>query len=201
VLYNGVAQDPLDGVSMAYTFDSAGAEGQKSTQYFEILGSRGVYQDGWFACAFGPRRPWVAGTGDLVNWNPDEDVWELYNLKDDFSQAHDLAEKMPKKLQAMKDLFTMEATRNKVLPVGGAFYMTLHPEQMRASTLNGPSSRGKNASPNRWRPNFSAGFPRWQRLRRRFPRTPKGCSSVWGASPPASRSSWTKAPCTPNTTP
>ena len=61
---------------------------------------RGVYQDGWFACAFGPRAPWRRTSANIAEWNPDEDVWELYNLEEDFSQANDLAEAMPEKLQA-----------------------------------------------------------------------------------------------------
>ncbi|MEJ2661394.1 MAG: sulfatase-like hydrolase/transferase, partial [Desulfobacteraceae bacterium] len=175
VLYDGVAQDPLDGVSMASTFDAADAEEQKETQYFEILGSRGVYQNGWFACTFGPRRPWVAGAGDLANWNPDDDVWELYNLKEDFSQAHDLAEKMPKKLQAMKDLFTMEATRNKVLPVGGAFYMALHPEQMRASPLKEWTFfEGQTRIPESLAPKFISGFSTLATIEAQVPENAEG---------------------------
>jgi arylsulfatase A-like enzyme len=175
VLHDGVAQDSLDGVSMAYTFDSAGAEGQKSIQYFEILGSRGVYQDGWFACAFGPRRPWAAGVVDLMNWNPDDDVWELYNLKEDFSQAHDLAEKMPRKLQAMKDLFTMEATRNKVFPVGGAFYLALHPEEARASTLKEWTFfEGQKRIPESMAPKFLSGFSTLATIEAQVPKNAEG---------------------------
>jgi len=136
VLYNGVQQDEIDGVSLVYTFDSADVPEQKSPQYFEIMGSRGVYYDGWMASAFGPRKPWVADLSGLIGWDPDEDVWELYNLKEDFSQANDLAEEMPKKLQAMKDMFTMQATKNKVFPIGGGLYtVAYHPEERRASTL------------------------------------------------------------------
>jgi arylsulfatase A-like enzyme len=175
VLYNGVAQDPLDGVSMAYTFDNADAEEEKGAQYFEIFGSRGVYQDGWFACTFGPRRPWVAGMGDLANWDPDEDVWELYNLKEDFSQAHDLAEEMPKKLRAMKDLFTMEATKNKVFPVGGAFYMAFHPEQMRASTLKEWTFfEGQKRIPESLAPKFLSGFSTLATIEAQVPKNAEG---------------------------
>ena len=136
VLYNGVKQDDLDGSSMAYTFENPEAPEQKTPQYFEVMGSRGVYADGWFAGAFGPRKPWSIDFKGLIGWDPDKDVWELYNLKEDFSQAHDLAEAMPEKLQAMKDQFLMEATKNKVLPVGGGLYTAVyHPEERRASTL------------------------------------------------------------------
>ena len=133
---DGFEQDPLDGVSMAYSFDDAQAIGQKKVQYFDIYASRGVYQDGWFACAFGPREPWNRMGAKITEWNPDKDQWELYDLIKDFSQANDLAAAMPEKLQAMKDSFTMQATENKVFPVGGAFYTSaLHPEEIRSSTL------------------------------------------------------------------
>ena len=136
VLYNGVKQDLIDGASMAYTFESADAPEQKPPQYFEIMGSRGIYYNNWFAGAFGPKAPWLTDITGLMGWDPDEDVWELYNLKEDFSQAHDLAAEMPKKLQAMKDMFTMEATKNKVFPVGGGLYIPVyHQAEQRSSTL------------------------------------------------------------------
>lgn len=128
---NGVPQDPIDGMSMKYTFSDAAAKERKLTQYFEIYGSRGIYHDGWFAAAFGPRIPWVPGAPEgFKTWTPDKDRWELYNLHEDWSQAHDLANAMPEKLARMKDIFLVEATRNKVLPIGGAFWSTaaLHPE-------------------------------------------------------------------------
>jgi arylsulfatase A-like enzyme len=126
----GVPQDPIDGVSFAYTFDDPKAEGRLLTQYFEIMGSRAIYHDGWIACAFGPRPPWVPGIPPgIQEWTPDKDVWELYHLTDDWTQADDLAAKMPEKLAQMKELFLIEATKNKVLPVGGALWVPiLHPE-------------------------------------------------------------------------
>ena len=88
----GFAQDPIDGVSMAYTFADAKAPGRKHTQYFENNGSRGIYHDGWFAGTFGPLVPWdTAGSAErLKSWNANDDVWELYDLRSDFSQAVDL---------------------------------------------------------------------------------------------------------------
>jgi arylsulfatase A-like enzyme len=126
----GVPQDPIDGVSFAYTFADPKAEGRLLTQYFEIMGSRAIYHDGWMASAFGPRAPWVAGTPPgIQEWTPDKDVWELYHLAEDWTQANDLAAKMPEKLVQMKDLFLIEATKNKVLPVGGGLWVPLfHPE-------------------------------------------------------------------------
>ena len=127
---NGVPQDPIDGVSFAYSFDDPKAEGRLLTQYFEIMGSRAIYHDGWMACAIGPRLPWVPGTPPGIReWTPDKDVWELYHLAKDWTQANDLAAKMPEKLAQMKDLFLIEATKNKVLPIGGGLWVAvLHPE-------------------------------------------------------------------------
>ncbi len=133
---DGFEQMELDGVSMAYTFNDPAAPEQKLVQYFDIMGSRGIYHDGWFAAAFGPKKPWSTDISGLIGWDPDEDEWELYDLRNDFSQAHDLAEKMPKKLRALKDTFTVEATKNKVFPIGGGLYVpAFHPEEMRASRL------------------------------------------------------------------
>jgi arylsulfatase A-like enzyme len=127
---NGVPQDPIDGVSFAYTFDDPKAEGRLLTQYFEIMGSRAIYHDGWMACAFGPRTPWLPGLPPGIHeWTPDKDVWELYHMTEDWSQANDLAAKMPEKLAQMKDLFLIEATKNKALPIGGGLWVVaLHPE-------------------------------------------------------------------------
>ena len=120
---NGIPQDPFDGVSFASTFNNAKAPEVKYTQYFEIMGSRGIYHDGWFAGAFGPRAPWLPGLpkgvlgpkGELL-WNPDKDPWELYNLDEDWTQANDLAAKMPEKLAAMKDLFPWNLPRIRAFP-------------------------------------------------------------------------------------
>jgi arylsulfatase A-like enzyme len=127
---NGVPQDPIDGVSFAYSFSDPKAKGRLLTQYFEIMGSRAIYHDGWMASAFGPRIPWVPGTPPgIKEWTPDKDVWELYNLDADWSQANDLSATMPEKVSQMKELFAIEAARNKVLPIGGGLWVPLfHPE-------------------------------------------------------------------------
>jgi len=158
--YEGVAQEPMDGISFAYTFDNADAEEQKTTQYFEVMGSRGVYKDGWFAGTFGPRVPWSAKDSRLVGWDPNEDVWELYNLKEDFSQANDLAKKNPKKLQSMKETFLIEATKNKVFPIGGSLYaIAYHPEEIKASTLTEWNMyEGMTRIPEAMAPKFQSGF-------------------------------------------
>ena len=127
---SGIPQDPFDGISFAYTFGDASAKGRKLTQYFEIMGSRALYHDGWMASAFGPRAPWVPGTPPgICEWTPDKDRWELYNLEEDWTQANDLAAKMPEKLADMKDMFLIEAARNNVLPIGGGLWVpVIHPE-------------------------------------------------------------------------
>jgi arylsulfatase A-like enzyme len=127
---NGVPQDPIDGVSLAYTFDQADAAGRLRTQYFEIMGSRAIYQDGWMASAFGPRAPWIPGAPPGIrDWTPDQDTWELYDLEHDWTQAHDLAADMPDKLAQMRETFAIEAARNSVYPVGGGLWvLVLHPE-------------------------------------------------------------------------
>ena len=133
----GVPQDPIDGESFAYSFDDPKAEGRLRTQYFEVMGSRSIYHDGWVACAIGPRLPWVRGLPPGIReWTPDKDVWELYDLAKDWTQANDLATKMPEKLAQLKELFLIEVTKNKGLPIGGGLWVPLlHPE-MRVAPAN-----------------------------------------------------------------
>jgi arylsulfatase A-like enzyme len=127
---NGVDQTPLDGISLEYTFADAQAEGRRHTQFFDIMGSRGIYHDGWFACAFGPRIPWTPGVSrEIFEWTPEQDKWELYNLEEDWSQADDLAEQEPERLKLMQDLFLVESTKNLNLPIGGGLWTPVfHPE-------------------------------------------------------------------------
>jgi hypothetical protein len=125
---NGVPQGPIDGISMTYTFGDPKAKGRRHTQFFDIMGSRGIYHEGWFAGTFGPRTPWVPGRPDIANWDPEKDPWELYHLDEDWSQASDLAAKMPDKLASMKALFLAESAKNLNLPIGGGLRVFLHPE-------------------------------------------------------------------------
>ena len=125
---DGFKQDPIDGVSMAGTFADAAVPGLKTTQYFENNGSRGIYHDGWYACAFGPLTPWLTVSPGLATWNANSDVWELYDLSSDYSQFDDLAGKEPERLAKMKELFLAEAKANKVFPVGGGLWTRFHPE-------------------------------------------------------------------------
>jgi arylsulfatase len=115
---NGVAQQPLDGTSLVYSFADASAPSRRRTQYFEVFGNRALYHEGWMASAFHGRLPWIL----LSNWQRsfDDDGWELYHLDADFSQASDLAKREPEKLRRMQDLFLAEAARNQVLPLQDA---------------------------------------------------------------------------------
>jgi arylsulfatase len=127
---DGFKQDLIDGVSMVYTFADSKAPGRKKRQYFDNNGSRGIYHDGWYACTFGPFVPWdTAGSSvKLKDWDANKDVWELYNLRNDFSQADDLATREPKRLEQLKALFLKEAKANKAFPIGAGNWLRLHPE-------------------------------------------------------------------------
>ncbi|HEV8003069.1 MAG TPA: sulfatase-like hydrolase/transferase [Planctomycetaceae bacterium] len=113
---NGIAQKPLEGVSLVYTFDHPRAKGRHLTQYFEMLGSRALYHDGWVAAAFHGRIPWdvfpLSGNVDV-----DDEPWELYNIDNDFSEATDLAKSNPKQLRALQAMFWIEAGKYQVLPI------------------------------------------------------------------------------------
>ena len=121
---NGVHQDPLEGVSMLYTFDDANAAEQHETQYFEMFGNRGIYHKGWTAVTK-HRTPWEAFTKPPAF---DDDVWELYDTTKDWSQAHDLAKEMPQKLHDLQRLWLIEATRYKVLPLDDRLMEKLNPD-------------------------------------------------------------------------
>ena len=124
----GVDQDPINGVSMKYTFAGAAEPGRKTTQYFDNNGSRGIYHNGWYASTFGPLTPWLTVSPGLNEWDSAKDVWELYDLRNDFSQANNLAAKQPKRLAEMKAVFSKEAKANKVYPIGAGIWLRLHPE-------------------------------------------------------------------------
>ena len=125
---DGIGQEPMDGTSFLYTLDHPDAPERHTTQYFEMFGSRGMYKDGWWAASRPDRLPWdlsaetLAPLGPAADWDPDRDVgWELYNLRDDFSQAHDLAALRPDKVIELQDLWWKEAERNRVLPLMAGF--------------------------------------------------------------------------------
>jgi arylsulfatase A-like enzyme len=127
-LVDGFEQDQIDGVSMVYTFADPNAPARKRTQYFDNNGSRGIYSDVWYACTFGPLTPWLTVSPGLDKWDSRKDVWELYDLNSDFSQADNLAAKEPKRLEEMKALFLNEAKENNVFPIGAGVWLRIHPE-------------------------------------------------------------------------
>jgi len=131
VSVNGVAQKPIEGVSMVYTFDNASAKGTRRTQYFEMFGNRALYHDGWVAACFHGRLPWHAGTVDF-----EHDTWELYNVDEDFSEYADLAAKEPEKLKQLQDLFMAEAGKYNVLPLDDRAAERLDP-RLRPSLIAG----------------------------------------------------------------
>ncbi|HRX56451.1 MAG TPA: arylsulfatase, partial [Verrucomicrobiales bacterium] len=125
---NGFSQDPIDGVSMAASLTNSLAPENKHVQYFDNNGSDGIYQDGWYACTFGPLIPWLNAQPGLAEWDSSKDTWELYDLTKDFSQMHDLAKEMPDKLAGMKKLFLEQAKENNVFPIGAGIWLRIHPE-------------------------------------------------------------------------
>jgi arylsulfatase len=109
---DGTPQIPMNGTSMVYTFDDAGAKDRHVTQYFEMFGNRAIYHDGWFARTI-HKAPWERKPRRGLA----EDIWELYDTRNDFSLVNDLAAKHPKKLAELQDLFMKEAEVNHVLPI------------------------------------------------------------------------------------
>ena len=112
---NGVAQSPIEGVSMAYSFDDAKAPSTRRTQYFEMFGNRAIYSDGWVAATTPLTAPWspIAKKADPINgWD-----WELYHVNEDFSQSNNLAEEHPEKLHELQLLFYGEARQYGALPI------------------------------------------------------------------------------------
>jgi arylsulfatase len=114
---NGVAQSPIEGVSFAATFADGDAPSAHITQYYEMLGSRALYHDGWKAVTFHPLPSVNYGDGRDPRASFDLDQWELYHVAEDLSEVDDLAEKEPEKLQEMIDLWWSEAERYDVLPL------------------------------------------------------------------------------------
>lgn len=121
---NGIVQKPIEGVSMLYSFDDAKAKDRRTTQYFELVTNRAIYHDGWMACSkYG--LPW-----ETLDRNIDflKAPWELYNINEDFSQADDLAAKMPEKLKELQAKFLEEAKKYDVLPFNPRFSERFDPK-------------------------------------------------------------------------
>ena len=125
---NGTPQIPMEGVSMAYTFTDAKAKERHDTQYFEIAGNRAIYHDGWLARVI-HRAPWEYQPRATL----DKDVWELYDVRNDFSLANNLAAKNPQKLAELQALFMKEAEARHVLPLDDRVL-----ERMSAALVNRP---------------------------------------------------------------
>jgi arylsulfatase A-like enzyme len=134
-IVNGIPQKPIEGVSMAYTFDKAITDrpSTRTTQYFEMCCNRGIYHDGWYACTTPFAAPWLLATGKLPDVNDYQ--WELYNVAVDYSQNNDLKAQFPEKLKELQALFVAEATKYQVFPLDNrAFVRLLTP---RPSTTSG----------------------------------------------------------------
>jgi len=147
----GIEQRPLEGVAMNYTFDESMVASRHRTQYFEILGNRALYHDGWIASCFHGRVPWIRS--QAMPFGDGAEHWELYRITDDFSQGHDVAGEFPEKLEELKALFDIEATKFDVYPLSdetvsrglphnrpshldGVQSLTLYPENVRMSELS-----------------------------------------------------------------
>src|SRR6266480_4156725 len=122
---HGVQQRPIEGVSMLYSFDDAGAAERRETQYFEMFGNRGIYHKGWTAVTK-HGTPWVLVGRKTVPL--DEDVWELYDTTKEWSQANNLAKQMPEKLHELQRLWLIEATRYNVLPIDDRVMEKMNPD-------------------------------------------------------------------------
>lgn len=151
---DGIEQKPMDGVSLASTFDDANAHPVRERQYFEILSNRAIYDRGWIAAAQ-HTLPWRQ---DLAPGHWENDKWELYNIDEDFSEANDLAAKYPEKLAKLKKLFDEEAEKNHVYPLDdrGAARLTVpkpspggaDPNRTKFTYFEGASRLPETAAPN-----------------------------------------------------
>jgi len=120
-MINGVKQTPIEGTSLVYTFDVAKAPTHHPTQYFEMLGNRGIYHDGWMASTTPLRLPWAKAAPGVASPSPDDFQWELYHVAEDFSQASNLAAQNPKKLKELQVVFDREAKKYHVYPLDSSF--------------------------------------------------------------------------------
>ena len=122
---HGVQQTPIQGVSMRYAFDDAGADERHETQYFEMFGNRGIYHKGWTAVTR-HKTPWLLVGEQAPAF--DDDVWELYDTGVDWTQFEDISAQHPEKLHELQRLFLIEATKNNVLPLDDRVAERLLPE-------------------------------------------------------------------------
>jgi arylsulfatase A-like enzyme len=127
-MVNGIAQNPIEGTSLAYSFNDANVAEKHTVQYFEMFGNRAIYQDGWLARTI-HKAPYLPQPYTTFQ----EDVWELYNTNEDFSLTKDLAQQNPDKLKELQGLFMKEAEKYHVLPLDDRTF-----ERMIASDMGRP---------------------------------------------------------------
>jgi arylsulfatase len=132
---DGVQQKPIDGTSLVYTFDNPKAPERHNVQYFEMMGNRALYKDGWIASTTPLRLPWQTYGAEV---NPDDFKWELYNVRQDFSQANNLAASNPTKLKELQAAFDVEAKKYNVYPLDSTFAERVDPA-IRPSLTRGRS--------------------------------------------------------------
>jgi arylsulfatase A-like enzyme len=133
VQLNGVQQKPIEGTSLAYTFDEPKAKDRHTTQYFSLAVNRAIYHDGWMASAMG----FVPWQPNRTGFDPDKQKWELYHIDEDFTQADDLASANPQKLRELQDLWWAEAARHNVLPLDWRGVEKFNAELMGRPSLTG----------------------------------------------------------------
>jgi arylsulfatase len=135
-MVNGVEQRPMDGKSLVYSFNDAAAKETHTTQYFEMAGNRAIYHDGWYARTI-HRAPWEQKPRRPLT----EDIWELFNVAEDFSLTNDLSAQQPEKLKELQALFMTEAEKNFALPVDDRVF-----ERLNAAAVGRPTLLGDRTS-------------------------------------------------------
>jgi len=134
---DGIEQTPFSGPSMLYSFDDTKAAERHTVQYFEMFGNRGIYKDGWVACTR-HSIPWMLNS---ISTSLKDDVWELYNINEDFSEANNLAASNPDKLKELQKAFEDEAIKNHVYPIDDR-----RSERFDAAIAGRPDLMGKRTS-------------------------------------------------------
>jgi arylsulfatase len=173
---DGIEQQPIHGVTFADSMEDGAAPERRTQQYFEIMGYRGMYKDGWWLSMMPPRIPWDLRPEAIKQlapgiWDPERDATELYYLPDDFSQRRDLAAEHPEKVAELKELFWEEAERYKVTPLMGGlsiFFGQLPPMGTRTTftyhgDVHGPRSANVSCGGRNQRLRSSTSMANWKR--------------------------------------